>query len=229
MKGYKILVVDDEQDLCEILKFNLENEGFAVDVVYSAEEAINHKIENYDLLLLDVMMGKMSGFRLAEKIRKERKLYIPIIFLTAKDTDNDALTGFSLGADDYVSKPFSVRQVIARVKAVLKRTKSTGRKDENIRIEQMEVDVNSKRVKINNKQVNLTKKEYEILLLLIENQDKVFSREEIMDYVWKDDVIVSNRTVDVNITRIRKKLGEYGKALINRSGYGYCFDSNKII
>ena len=228
MKGYKILVVDDEQDLCEILKFNLENEGFAVDVAYSAEEAIKHKIENYDLLLLDVMMGKMSGFRLAEKLRKERKLYIPIIFLTAKDTDNDALTGFSLGADDYVSKPFSVRQVIARVKAVLNRTKSTGRKDENIKIEQMEVDVNSKKVKIGNMPVNLTRKEFEILLLLIENQDKVFSREEILDYVWKDDVIVSNRTVDVNITRIRKKLGEYGKALINRSGYGYCFDFNKI-
>jgi len=229
MKGYKILVVDDEQDLCEILKFNLENEGFAVDVAYSAEEAINLKLNKYDLLLLDVMMGKMSGFRLAEKIRKERKLSVPIIFLTAKDTDNDALTGFSLGADDYISKPFSVRQVIARVKAVLNRTKSTGRTEENIVIEKMLIDVNSKQVIIGNKQVNLTKKEFEILLLLVESQERVFSREEIMDYVWKDDVIVGDRTVDVNITRIRKKLGSYGQALVNRSGYGYCFDSHKII
>jgi len=229
MKGYKILVVDDEQDLCEILKFNLENEGFAVDVAYSAEETINLKLNKYDLLLLDVMMGKMSGFKLAEKIRKERKLTVPIIFLTAKDTDNDALTGFSLGCDDYISKPFSVRQVIARVKAVLNRTKSTGRKEENIIIEKMLIDVNSKKIMIENKPVNLTKKEFEILLLLVENQERVFSREEIMDYVWKDDVIVGDRTVDVNITRIRKKLGSYGQALVNRSGYGYCFDSQKII
>ncbi len=229
MKGYKILVVDDEQDLCEILKFNLENEGFIVDVAYSAEETINLKLNKYDLLLLDVMMGKMSGFRLAEKIRKERKLTVPIIFLTAKDTDNDALTGFSLGCDDYISKPFSVRQVIARVKAVLNRTKSTGRKEENIIIEKMLIDVNSKKIMIENKPVNLTKKEFEILLLLVENQERVFSREEIMDYVWKDDVIVGDRTVDVNITRIRKKLGSYGQALVNRSGYGYCFDLKKII
>ncbi len=228
MKGYKILVVDDEQDLCEILKFNLENEGFAVDVAYSAEDAINLKLNKYDLLLLDVMMGKMSGFRLAEKIRKERKLHIPIIFLTAKDTDNDALTGFSLGADDYISKPFSVRQVIARVKAVLNRTKYEAKRSENLVIENMVVDVNSKKVILDGNYVKLTKKEFEILLLLVENQERIYSREEIMDYVWKDDIIVGNRTVDVNITRIRKKLGKYGKALTNRSGYGYCFDSDKI-
>ncbi len=229
MKGYKILVVDDEQDLCEILKFNLENDGFAVDVAYSAEEAINLKLNKYDLLLLDVMMGKMSGFRLAEKIRKERKLSVPIIFLTAKDTDNDALTGFSLGADDYISKPFSVKQVMARVKAVLNRTKSTGRKEENILIENMLIDVSTKKIKIGQKPIDLTRKEFEILLLLVENQERIFSRDEIMNHVWKDDVIVGDRTVDVNITRIRKKIGEHGKALVNRSGYGYCFDSNKII
>lgn len=228
MKKNKILVIDDEKDLCEILKFNLENENFSVDVVFSAEEAINLKLEKYDLLLLDVMMGRMSGFKLAYKIRKERNLSVPIIFLTAKDTENDALTGFSLGADDYISKPFSIRHVIARVKAVLNRTKSTGTKDKTIIIKNLKINAERKKVIIDNIPANLTKKEFDILQLLIENQGKIFSREEILDYIWGDDVIVSDRTVDVNITRIRKKLGKYGKALVNRSGYGYCFEADNI-
>ncbi len=228
MKKIKILVVDDEKDLCEILKFNLENENFTVDTAYSAEEAITKKLEKYDLLILDIMMGKMSGFKLADKIRKERKLSVPIIFLTAKDTENDTLTGFSLGADDYISKPFSIKQVIARVKAVLNRTGSSGKTEENIMVKNLKIDIDSKKLIIDNTPVNLTKKEFDILKLLIENQGKIFSREEIMDYVWKDDVIVSNRTVDVNIARMRKKLGKYGKALVNRSGYGYCFEADNI-
>ena len=114
----KILVVDDEEDLCEILKFNLETEGYEVDTAFSAEEALKRDISSYQLLLLDVMMGEMSGFKMASLLRKNEKTAgIPIIFLTAKDTENDMLTGFSLGADDYISKPFSIRQVIARVKS----------------------------------------------------------------------------------------------------------------
>lgn len=228
MKNYRILVVDDEEDLCEILKFNLESEGLKVDVAYSAEEAITKKLDKYDLLLLDVMMGKMSGFRLAEKIRKERKLAVPIIFLTAKDTENDTLTGFSLGADDYISKPFSIREVIARVKAVLNRSKSLTKEDKVISIKELKLDLVKKKVELHGKLVKLTKKEFEILQLLIENQDRIFSREEILNYVWKDDVVVIDRTVDVNIARMRKKIGEYGKALISRSGYGYCFDTANI-
>lgn len=228
IKKFKILVVDDEEDLCEILKFNLENENFIVDVAYSAEDALQLKIEKYDLLLLDVMMAKMSGFQLAEKLKKERNLSVPVIFLTAKDTENDMLTGFSLGADDYIAKPFSVRQVIARVKAVLKRVNTRETDEENIQIKNLIIDMKSKRAIVDNVSVNLTKKEFDILHLLIVHKGQIFSREKILDYVWTDDVIVSNRTVDVNIARLRKKLGKYGKALTNRSGYGYCFEEENI-
>ncbi len=227
MKNYKILVVDDEEDLCEILKFNLENEGFSVDVANSAEEALKLRLKKYDLLLLDIMMGKMSGFRLAEVIRKERKLTVPIVFLTAKDTENDTLTGFSLGADDYIAKPFSVRQVIARVKAVLKRTRSVGREEENIKVHELEIDVNSKLVSLHKKPIELTKKEFEILRLLIENQDRIFSREDIMERIWESDVIVDSRTVDVHITRLRKKLENYSEMIVSRKGYGYSFNPEK--
>jgi len=185
-------------------------------------------MEKFDLLLLDVMMGKMSGFRLAEKIRKERKLKIPIIFLTAKDTENDTLTGFSLGADDYISKPFSIREVVARVNAVLKRSSSKIKEEKQIVVKELILDLSKKKVELKGKSVKLTKKEFEILQLLIENESKIFSRDEILDYIWKDDVVVVNRTVDVNIARIRKKLDNYGKALTSRSGYGYCFDSGNI-
>ena len=228
MKNYKILVVDDEEDLCEILKFNLESEGFKVDVAYSAEEALTKKIDKYHLLLLDIMMGKMSGFKLAEKIRKERKLSVPIIFLTAKDTENDTLTGFSLGADDYISKPFSIREVIARVKAVLNRAGSLAKEDKKLMVKDMKIDLVKKKIEIKGKSINFTRKEFEILQLLIENQGRIFSRDEILDYVWKDDVVVVSRTVDVNMARIRKKIGDYGKALVSRSGYGYCFDITNL-
>ncbi|MBN1184370.1 MAG: response regulator transcription factor [Bacteroidales bacterium] len=228
MKNYKILVVDDEEDLCEILKFNLESEGFRVDVAYSAEEALTRKIEKFHLLILDIMMGKMSGFKLAEKIRKERKLSVPIIFLTAKDTENDTLTGFSLGADDYISKPFSIREVIARVKAVLKRTTSAVKEEKKLVVKDMKIDLVKKKIEIKGKTISFTKKEFEILQLLIENQGRIFTREEILDYVWKDDVVVVNRTVDVNMARIRKKIGHYSKAVVSRSGYGYCFDTTNL-
>lgn len=228
MSKQKILVVDDEQDLCEILTFNLENEGYDVDSANSAEEALTLKLNRYDLLMLDIMMGKMSGFQLAEKVRKERKLQTPIIFLTAKDTENDTLTGFSLGADDYIAKPFSVKQVIARVKAVLKRSGNKGVGSDELIIKDMHIYPREKRVTLNQNSLLFTRKEFDILLLLSHSPRKVFSREEIMANVWEDGVIVSDRTVDVNITRIRKKLGSYGKGLINRSGYGYCFDPDLL-
>ncbi|MDG5800279.1 response regulator transcription factor [Marinilabiliaceae bacterium ANBcel2] len=228
MKGYRILVVEDEVDICEILQFNLENEGFVVDVANSAEEALNLKLDFYNLFLLDIMMGKMSGFKLAQAIRKEKGILAPVIFLTAKNTENDTLTGFSLGADDYIAKPFSVREVIARVKAVLKRTGQSEKKDDNIVVEGLMVDLNKKEVTIDKRVVALTKKEFDIVQLLLENKDKLFSRTQIIDYIWGDDVVVSDRTIDVHIARLRKKLGKYGKAFVNRSGYGYCFDLDKL-
>ncbi|MDR0895051.1 MAG: response regulator transcription factor [Prevotellaceae bacterium] len=231
MDKYRILVVDDEEDICEILQFNLESEGYTVDTANSAEEALKRPIINYDLLLLDVMMGEISGFKLAQMLKKDKKTAgIPIIFLTAKDTENDMLTGFTLGADDYISKPFSLREVMARVRAVLKRSgqhKDNEAAQEPIVFKSLVIEPLQKRVTINDQPVVLTRKETEILLLLIQHQGRVFSREEILNNIWdKTDTYVLERTVDVNVTRLRKKLGsEYGKCIVTRLGYGYCFDA----
>lgn len=225
LKGKRILIVDDEEDLCEILQYNLSNEGYKTDVAHSAEEALKRSLQNYDLLMLDVMMGPMSGFKLADKLRKEMDNNVPVIFLTAKDTENDVLTGFSLGADDYITKPFSVNELTARVKAVLKRS-GTGKSKNQVIVKfgEIELDTVRKRLVINDEKVELTKKEYEILRLLLENQSKVFSREDILLRVWGGDVIVTDRTVDVNITRLRSKLGKFGQNLKNKTGYGYFFE-----
>ena len=222
-----ILVVDDEEDLCEILKFNLETEGYEVDTAYSAEEALTLNLTDYDLLLLDVMMGEISGFKLASMLKKnEKTAHIPIIFLTAKDTENDMLTGFNLGADDYISKPFSIKQVQARVKAVLRRSMEEKKpvNEDILTYNTLKLDTQRIKASINGEEVALTKKEFEILKLLLENINHVFSREEILSRVWKDEVYVLDRTIDVNITRLRKKIGEYGKNIVTRLGFGYCFE-----
>ena len=227
MATTKILVVDDEEDLCEILKFNLEIEGFEVDTAFSAEEALKKDLTAFNLLLLDVMMGEISGFKMARILRQEEKtMNIPIIFLTAKDTENDMLTGFNLGADDYISKPFSIRQVIARVKAVLRRTKELPKEKciELLRYQTLSLDVKRIKANIDGTEIPLTKKEFEILRLLLENKGDVFSREEILSRVWKEEVYVLDRTIDVNITRLRKKIGPYGKNIVTRLGFGYCFE-----
>lgn len=228
MNNARILVVDDEEDLCEILKFNLENEGYEVDTANSAEEALKLDLSKYDLLLLDVMMGEISGFRMANMLKKDKKTAnIPVIFVTAKDTENDTLTGFNIGADDYISKPFSLREVSARVKAVLRRTTKGDdeRLPDRLVYRSLVVDVVRKKASIDGQEAALTKKEFEILLLLLQNRGRVFSREDILSRVWSDDVYVLDRTIDVNITRLRKKLGPYGKRIVTRLGYGYCFEA----
>jgi len=225
-----ILVVDDEADLCEILKFNLEHEGYAVDTAGSAEEALTLLQKRaYHLILLDIMMGGMSGFKMVELLKKEWKNDTPVIFLTARDTENDMLTGFSVGADDYISKPFSIKEVIARVKAVMKRSESFAALSEadTLKVKGLTIDLNSKQIYVDNQPVVLTKTEFEILHYLVKNTGKVFSRENILHIVWPNDTYVLERTVDVHITRLRKKLGSYGQWIKNRSGYGYCFESEE--
>jgi two-component system alkaline phosphatase synthesis response regulator PhoP len=225
IKDKRILIVDDEEDLCEILQYNLTNEGYKTDIAHSAEEALKRPLSNYDLLILDVMMGQISGFKLADKLRKEMDVSVPFIFLTAKDSENDLLTGFSLGADDYITKPFSVNELTARVKAVLKRSNSNKNKNPGIvKLGEIDLDTVRKRLIINDQKIELTKKEFEILKLLLENQGKVFSREDILMRIWGGDVIVTDRTVDVNITRLRTKLGKFGQNLKNKTGYGYFFE-----
>ena len=216
----KILAVDDEEPILEILSFNLDGEGYAVDTCLSGEEAIRKNLASYDLFILDVMMGPMSGFRLAEKIRKELSLTTPIIFLTARDTENDRITGFNLGADDYLAKPFSVRELLARVKAILRRSAPS-----RLTLETMAgtftVDTENSLILSDGKPLELTRREYDILSLLVRNEGKIFPRHELLARVWGDDVIVTDRTVDVTIARIRKKLGDKGSMIKNKSGYGY--------
>lgn len=214
----RILVVDDEEDICAILKFNLSKEGYDVVTVNSAEEALAQDISSFDLILLDVMMGGMSGFEMTRRLKADPATEaVPVIFITARDTEDDAVEGLDLGADDYISKPFSIREVVSRVKAVLRRTSAKVGSG-------IFIDDEKKTVTVDCAQVSLTRIEYEIFKLLFTNKGKVFPREDILSSVWPDDVIVTDRTVDVNITRLRKKIGEYGDRIVSRHGFGYYYD-----
>ena len=223
METHKILVVDDEPDICEILAYNLANDGYEVVCVYSAEEAFEKLTSEYSLILLDVMMGGMSGYKMAETLRNNGN-QIPVIFLTAKDTENDMLTGFSVGGDDFISKPFSLKEVSARVKAVLKRRKSEIKPINRFVYKDFIVEFDTKEVFVEKETILLTKTEFEILKLLIEHQERIFSREEIINRIWNETPYITERTVDVHITRLRKKLGSYSSLISNRSGYGYRFN-----
>ena len=219
----KILIVDDEKDLCEILEFNLESEGFEIELAHSGEDALKKPLEDFDLILLDVMMGGISGFKVANVIRKEKRLEIPIIFLTAKTEENDILTGFNVGGDDYISKPFSIKEIIARIKAILKRGTKNAKEENQIVFKDLKINTRKKEIAINGQIINLTRKEYEILILLMKNMGQYISRDEILKNIWNYDVIVTDRNVDVNIARLRKKIGEYSENIKGKSGYGYCF------
>jgi len=227
MTDHKILIVDDEEDLCEILQFNLEGEGYTTEVAYSAEEALKKDLRSFNLVLLDVMMGTMSGFKLAKVMRKEMGLTMPIIFITAKTAEDDLLTGFNLGADDYINKPFSVKEVIVRVKAVLKRGGPNDLEGKStIVIDELELNLKKRKLKIDKKGIELTKKEFEILTLLLQREGYIMSRDDILKQVWDEHTIVTERTIDVHMARLRKKLGVYGRFIKNRPGYGYTFERN---
>jgi len=236
MEKQKILIVDDEEDLCEILQFNLNSAGYLADVAYSAEGAYAKLKNGYDLILLDVMMGAISGFKLAEIIRQDFGESIPIIFVTALGEEIHKLKGFELGADDYISKPFSIKEVVARINAVLSRTSSASGANKpkrnsdtgSISYNDMVINNSTKLVTIGDSQVKLTKKEFEILYLLASHSDKLFSREEILDLIWKEEAYVFERTVDSHIARLRKKISPYEHLIINRSGYGYCFNTSGV-
>jgi DNA-binding response OmpR family regulator len=223
----RILVVDDEPDLCEILCFNLESEGFEAERAYSAEAALQmlEQGASFDLILLDVMMERMSGIDMARHLRSTG-VDIPIIFLTARTAEDDQLDGFAAGGDDYVTKPFSFPTVLARIRAVLKRASTTSNND-MLSFGQLTVDVKSKTVAIDGVQVSLTKKEYNILILLLQNQGQHFSRQQIMDSVWDDDTFVGDRSVDVHVARLRKKLGSCGEYIVNHTGFGYTLQLQK--
>ena len=231
MNKERILVIDDEESLCEILKFNLEKEGYSVEIAYSAEEALAMELKELDLIILDVMMGELSGFGLARILRKRPETAtLPIIFCSALDGEEDKIKGLDIGADDYISKPFSVAEVMARVRSVLRRTKRTTPSSSQtaeegvITFEGLVVNTLKKSCMVDNNDVMLTRKEFDILVYLLTNRGQILSREQIMKRVWSEEVVVLDRTIDVNITRMRKKLGKYGNHIITRTGYGYGFE-----
>lgn len=227
----KILVVDDEQDICEIMQYNLETEGYEVVTANSAEEAMSLPLGEFSLILLDVMMGEMSGFQMARKLKDTPETaLIPIIFTTALDDEDNMVKGLNIGADDYIAKPLSIKEVKARIKAVLRRV-STQRNDtapatssNEVRYKDLTLDLNAKTATLDSKELSLTKLEFELLSLFLLNPGKAFARNDLLARCWPQDVYVLDRTVDVNITRLRKKIGRYGKQIKTRIGYGYCFE-----
>lgn len=228
----KILVVDDEQDICEIVQYNLETEGYEVVTANSAEEALELPIADYDLILLDVMMGELSGFQMAKRLKGNiETARIPIIFITALDGEDNTVRGFNAGADDYITKPLSMKEVKARVKAVLRRSalaeNSQGKipvSPDTIHYGEICLNLDSKMATLDGENLALTKLEFELLSLFLQNPNKVFGRNDLLERCWPQDVYVLDRTVDVNITRLRKKIGQYGKQIKTRVGYGYCFE-----
>ena len=226
----RILIVDDEETLCEVLKINLENEGYDVDTAFSAEQALGYNLKEYSLILLDIMMGEISGIKMAKMLKSDvATADIPIIFCTARDTEDDMIMGLNLGADDYIMKPYTVRNVIARVKSVLRRTATSHKnigsapteKPNQLVVDGLCLDLEFKRCTVDSEEVRLARKEFELLAYLIKHRGKICSREQILNSVWSDEVVVLDRTIDVNITRLRSKIGAYGSYIVTRSGFGY--------
>ena len=230
MANERILIVDDEETLCEVLRLNLENEGYDVDIAFSAEQALTLDLKRYSLILLDIMMGEISGIKMAKMLKADvTTANIPIIFCTARDSEDDMVMGLNIGADDYIMKPYTVRNVIARVKSVLRRTAGhkgnvTATEKPNIlQVEGLQLDMEFKRCIVDGDEIKLARKEFELLAYLISHRGKILSREQILSRVWSDEVVVLDRTIDVNITRLRSKIGAYGSYIVTRSGFGYGF------
>ncbi|MFR9650429.1 MAG: response regulator transcription factor [Rikenellaceae bacterium] len=228
MDNNRILVIDDEESICEILQLTLMAEGYEVDVAYSAEQALKLNIASYSLILLDIMMGETSGYKMLQILRtNDETKAIPVIFCSAKDTKDDTIMGLNLGADDYIVKPFLPREVVARVRSVLRRFSASAAADllaaSIVEFEGLRLDLNRKECTLNGEQIPMTKKEFEILAMFLQNQNTIFSRQDILNRVWDNEVVVVDRTIDVFITRIRKKIGDMGKHIVTRLGYGYGF------
>lgn len=233
----KILVIDDEEALCEILKFNLEKEGYEVDCAYSAEEALDMDLDDYSLFMVDIMMGELSGFDFAKRVRNVTATEdTPILFCSALSDEDDVVKGLNIGADDYVTKPFVIGEVLARVRAILRRSGLTAKRtaaeileqeqpdyESDVVFKDLRIDRNDKEVYLNGESLTLTRTEYDILLFFLTHKNRIYSREEIIKNVWGDDVVVTGRTIDTNITRLRKKLGNYDKYIVTRQGFGYGF------
>lgn len=218
----KILIVDDEESLCNALSEYLRLEGYDTMTAHNAVEALSHVSIGTDLILLDIMMPGISGTELARMLKNNPETAsIPIIFLTARDSDTDMVAGLKLGADDYIAKPYNIQNVIARIEAVLRRTGGLGSGGNTAEGKDVVVDRALMTCRAGNMELKLPRKEFEILAFLLENSGRLYSREALLERIWPDNVIVSDRTVDVHVARLRSKLGEFGRHLVSRSGYGY--------
>ncbi len=218
----KILVVDDEMAICELMKINLEVAGFSVDIANSAEEALRKPLIDYSLMVFDIMMGEMSGLELVSKVRSMPDVAdVPIIVCTALGDEAPLVDGFTRGADDYIKKPFSMKEFVLRVKSLLRRTKQSH--PATVAYKTLSLDQMSKTCRIGDEEIALTKKEFDLLYLFLSNPNKIFSRDEILDSIWEKNIYVVDRTIDVNINRLRKKIGNYESNIITKQGYGYGF------
>lgn len=234
-QDYRILVIDDEESICDILKYNLEKEGYRVDVCYSAVEALERDLTQYALFIVDIMMEHLSGYDFVQRLRSNMSTEkLPVIMCSALNDEDDKVTGLNIGADDYIPKPFTVAEVVARTRAVLRRSLlSVSESQKNaingadynsdIVYKTIRVDQNEKVCYIDGLEVPLTRTEYDILVFFLTHRNRIYSREEIIREVWSSDVLVSSRAIDTNLTRLRKKLGEYGNNIITRQGFGYGF------
>lgn len=230
----KILVIDDEEALCEILKFNLEKEGYEVDTAYSAEEALDMDLKPYSLFIVDIMMDHLSGFDFAKRIRNVTDTEnTPILFCSAMSDEDCVVMGLNIGGDDYVTKPFVIGEVLARVRALLRRASKRQAMAVEVDVQEnlesdvvykgLRIDRNDKTVHLDGQEIQLTRKEYDLLLYFLTHRNRIYSRAEIIEKVWGDDVVVSDRTIDTNITRLRGKIGEYSNNIVTRQGFGYGF------
>ena len=230
----RILVIDEEEAVCEILKFNLEKEGYEVDWAYSAEEALDMDLSGYSLFMVDIMMDQLSGYDFAKRVRNVTETeFTPILFCSALSNEDSVVKGLNIGADDYVTKPFVIDEVLARVRAILRRSgQATHRMpavneradyESDVIFRTLRIDRNDKTVYLDGEELPLTRTEYDILLFFLIHRNRIYSREEIINQVWGDNVVVTNRTIDTNITRLRKKIGQYSNNLVTRQGFGYGF------
>lgn len=230
----KILLIDDEEPICEILKYNLEKEGYEVDCAYSAEEALDLDLRQYSLCLVDIMMERLSGYDFAKAVRKNPETAnLPLIFCSALNGEDDTVMGLNIGGDDYITKPFVISEVIARVRAVLRRSmamnmakeksKETEQPAKTVSFEELSVDLDDKVCTLDGEDLNLTKTELDLITFFLQHRNRIYSRDEIIKKIWPDDVIVTTRAIDTNIARLRKKLGRYGNNIVTRMGFGYGF------
>lgn len=229
----RILVIDDEESICDIFQYNLTKEGYEVDTALSAEEALEMDLSKYQLFIVDIMMGDLSGFDFAKHLRNVSATeYTPIIFCSALNEEDEKVMGLNIGADDYVTKPFSISEVLARVRAVLRRTAAANASAQVAEDSEYETDLNYKTLRIDrnaklayldNEALALTRTEFEILQFFLTHRNRIYSRQEIISSVWGEDIVVNNRTIDTNITRLRKKIGQYADNIVTRQGFGYGF------